>query len=351
MIAMREQITSKVRQGLLPLFGVTGEVEESGTRPTNQEAYDLYLRTTAMSRDAQPNKDAITMLERAVGLDPMYAPAWQTLGLRYYLDSEYSTGGEEAFQKSNAAFERALALDPNLIFAASQLITHRVERGDLVKAYWEANALLKRRPQDPRAHFTLAYVDRYAGFLDESTHECDESLRLDPRDYLIRSCAWSFLSLGRTSRARQFLQLDPGSEWTRWVTVEALLRERKMNEAREAVKRMSTAPEYSRDFFEAVVGLRSPSELDRMSQDAIRSWADRFDDPEDLYQKGAVLAFASKQEAAVYSIRKAIEKNYCAYSALENDPLLDSLRDKPEFADLLKAARLCQEPLLVQQER
>jgi hypothetical protein len=42
----------------------------------------------------------------------------------------------------------------------------------------------------------------------------------------------------------------------------------------------------------------------------------------------------------------AIEHNYCAYSNLEYDPLLSTLRDTPEFADLLKAARFCQLPIL-----
>ena len=56
MIAMREQITSKVRQGLLPLFGVIEETEDGGTRPTNQEAYDLYLKSTAISRMQRQTK-------------------------------------------------------------------------------------------------------------------------------------------------------------------------------------------------------------------------------------------------------------------------------------------------------
>jgi hypothetical protein len=47
-------------------------------------------------------------------------------------------------------------------------------------------------------------------------------------------------------------------------------------------------------------------------------------------------------------LRMAIEQNYCAYSALENDPLLERLRSAPEFAELLRAARFCQEPLLAQ---
>ena len=60
------------------------------------------------------------------------------------------------------------------------------------------------------------------------------------------------------------------------------------------------------------------------------------------------MAIAGKKDAALHLLRMAIEQNYCAYSNLENDPLLDTLRAMPEFADLLKAARYCQEPLLAQ---
>jgi hypothetical protein len=57
---------------------------EAGTRPKSEEAYDLYLRSIAVPRDVAPNKGAIAMLERAVAIDPSYAPAWEALGLRYY---------------------------------------------------------------------------------------------------------------------------------------------------------------------------------------------------------------------------------------------------------------------------
>jgi hypothetical protein len=39
------------------------------------------------------------------------------------------------FQRSIAAFERALALDPNRVGAACKLIVNRVERGELRRAY------------------------------------------------------------------------------------------------------------------------------------------------------------------------------------------------------------------------
>ena len=348
-IALQELLTKQVRTGLLPVLGSGTEFLETSTPPKNQEAYDLYLRSAAVPHDEKPNKQAITMLERAVGLDQSYAPAWQALGIRYYFDSQYSSGGEETFQKSNSSCERALALDPNLILAASQLITNRVERSDLSKAYKEARTLVKRRPQSAQAHFTLAYVDRYAGLLEDSSRECDTALTLDPGNYLFRSCTWTFLYLGKTERAREFILLDAGSEWANWVMPAILMREGKLKEAREAVKKVPAGVRYHRDLTEAVLGVRPASELDRLAQEDSTALA-AGDDPETAYQRGAELAYAGKKEAGVHMLRMAIEQNYCAYSALENDPLLERLRSAPEFADLLRAARFCQEPILAQEK-
>ena len=40
-----------------------------------------------------------------------------------------------------------------------------------------------------------------------------------------RSCAWAFMELGKFDRARDYIQLDAGSEWANYVTPSLLLRE------------------------------------------------------------------------------------------------------------------------------
>ena len=99
------------------------------------------------------------------------------------------------YQRSQSAFERALALDPNLILAAGQLATARADAGDLKGAYQQAQAILKRRPDAAHAHFTMAYVLRYGGLLTEATQECDVAVRLDPGNYQLRACAIPFILL------------------------------------------------------------------------------------------------------------------------------------------------------------
>jgi len=341
LIGIQEKLAKDVRQGLLPMLGAAGGFLETSKRPNNQEAYDLYLRSTAVSHDSAPNRDAIKTLERVVELDPNYAPAWAEVGQRYYYDATYSNGGEQTFQDSNAALERALALDPNLIAAASQLIVNRVDRGELGKAYQAASSLAQRRPENAVAHFTLGYVQRYAGMLEESTRQCDTALTLAPGNYSFRSCAWAFMELSKFDRARDFIQLDAGSEWANYATPSLLLREGRLAEAREGVKRMTDVPQHHRDLLEACVGLRPSSELDRMAHDAETSQPSD-PDPELSYYQGAIYAYCNKKEAAFHMLKTAIESNYCAYSNLLSDPLLRGLHSDRRFDELLTAAHDCQ---------
>src|SRR5262249_52374278 len=146
-------------------------------------AYDLFLRSVAAPHDPDSNREAIKTLESAVEIDSNYAPAWAELGQRYYYDATYSIGGGQTSQKSNSALERALALDPNLIAAASQLVINRVDRGEVGKAYEEATALVKRRPDSAQSHFTLGYVQRYAGLLEKSAYQCETALELAPGNF------------------------------------------------------------------------------------------------------------------------------------------------------------------------
>lgn len=281
------------------------------------------------------------MLEWAVGIDPSYAPAWEALGQRYYFDSTYGGGGEEVFQKSNRAFERAVALDPNRVMAASSLITNRVERGDLGRAYDAATDLVRRRPQSADAHFALSFVYRYAGMLAESTQECNTARQLDPGNFLFRACAWSFLEMGKTDRAMDFVQLDAGSEWAAWVTPYVYLAEGNMAEARNTAKNMAKAPFYHRDLMEACTAVQKPADMAKIVHDAEASVMTE-PDAEAWYHVGALMASCGQPEPALRLLKSAVQQNYCAYSALLDDPLLKDLRKETAFNEVLTASSNCQ---------
>jgi tetratricopeptide (TPR) repeat protein len=349
-IAMREQITLRVRQGLVPVLGGSSASGGTETRPKSEEAYDLYLRSIAVPHDVAPNKDAISMLERAVGIDPSYAPAWQALGLRYYFDATYADGGERTLKRSDSAYERALALDPNLLFAASQLIADRTARGETASAYAEVSALVKGRPDSAQAHFALGYVLRYAGLLDEAARECDTARALDAGNYQFRSCSWVFMELGKPQRAMEFVRLDAGSEWAARQTAFILLGQGKPAEARQSIQRTSDAPLMGRDLVQACLDPQQTSQLDRVAK-KIEAAVLAEVDAEGWYIFGRLLAYCGQKDAARRLLKSGIEHNYCSYQAMQTDPLLAKLRASHEFSELLSSAKDCQSHFLAERNK
>ena len=340
-IGLQGQLKSQIQNGLLPVLGGGGGAIETASRPKSQEAYDFYLRSVAQPHDPKPNKEAIKMLEWAVGIDPTYAPAWEALGQRYNFNSTYGAGGEEAFQLSNQAYERALSLDPNRIMAASNLITNRVERGDLGRAYDAATDLVRRRPQSADAHFALSYVYRYAGMLQQSADECNAARKLDPGNFSFRSCAWSFLEMGKTDQAMDYVHLDAGTEWAAWVTPYVDLAEGDLAEARAAAKNMGTATSYHKPLMEACTAAQRPPDLATIVR-ATESSVMLELDAEAWYHIGALMAACGQSEPALRLLKAAVQQNYCAYSALLDDPLLKDLRKETAFNDVLTASSNCQ---------
>jgi len=342
MISLQSQLSTQVQQGLLPALGVAGGTLTAASRPKSQEAYDLYLHSLALPHDPGPNKDAISVLEHVVGEDPGYAPAWEQLGLRYYYDSYFGGGGEEMFQRSNAAYERALALDPNRVAAASNLITNRVQRGELGRAYEAAIDLVKRRPRSGDAHFALSYVLRYAGMQEKATQECNTARSLDPGNFTFRSCAWAFLEIGKTDQAMDFVHLDAGSEWANWVTPYVYMAAGEPAQAREAAKNVGQSPSYHRDLLVACTEAQRPPDFEKIVKDAEVSVMTE-PDPEAWYHVGALMAYCGQNDAALRLLKAAVQQNYCAYSALLEDPLLKNLRKETAFDEVLTAGSDCQE--------
>ena len=350
MTALQRLLGVQIRQGLLPAVGVTAAPGESATRPRNSAAYDFYLRSAAMPHDPVPNKQAVALLERAVGLDPYYAPAWEALGRRYYWDATYSGGGQAVFDRSSGAYERALALDPNLVTAAAHLTENWVEAGELDKAYLEAEALVRRRPESAEAHFTLAYVLRYAGLLGESARECDVALGLDPANFYFRSCTFAFAEMGQTQRAADYLHLDAGSDFSLSVMPSVLLRAGRVDEARQSLSKMPDNPAWYLGLLQACLESRPEAEIGRLvGQLGPELMAER--DPEMKYYQGSLLAWCGQRDAALGLLRSAVDQNYCATAALDSDPLLAKLRSVPEFGELRRASSECQRKFLAARQK
>lgn len=344
LVAMRDQVTAKVRQGLVPALGASG-VAESGTRPKNEEAYDLYLRSVALAHDGEQNREAIRMLERSVGLDSEFAPAWSALGKRYYFEEEYGPGATGAMTRTEPALRRALALDPNLDDAAQQIVSLDADKGKLAQAYREAKAMVDRKPQSGFAHFTLSYVLRYASLSKEAAQECELATQLDPGNYQFRSCANVFFFVGQFDKAREFNNLDAGSEMANQVDVRILLGEGKTEEALTLLKRLPDSSFFHTRAIEACYATpRPPNAQQLLEQVEKNTFA--YHDPEPRFAVAGLFEPCLGDDFAARLFKAAISDGYCGYDYLQLDPRLARFRKSAEYPALLAQAKECQNRFL-----
>ena len=332
LIGLRERMSGRLRQGLFPLLGGSSGATGAATRPTNPEAYDLFLRSKHLTSDPEPNQRAVELLERAVRLDPDYAPAWAALGNRYYYVG--GSGSGTAYAQARAAIDRALALDPNFFEAASASIVLETEGGRLREADERARDLLRRRPNDAYAHFAQAYVLRYAGLLEEAAAHCDAARAADPQSREFRSCGTPFAQLGEFSKARAYFELDdPSSLWRKASEAAILLRENKPEAAAGLLR------ENPRWFQVAGLVLKEGSRADRdAAAEALAKRALAERDSENRYVMATWLAPCGYRDQALRLLRRAVEDNYLAVPAMDRNVVFDSIRKEPEFAAIREEA-------------
>ncbi len=347
LLVMREAVAERVSRGLLPALGAVAPV--FGSPPANAEAYDLYLRSLALPRHPEPTVRAILLLERAVALDPNFAPAWAALGARQYEHGSYGDGGEGALERALVANRTALELDPETLSAAVGVIKLRTESGDLAQAYAEAQRLVQRFERKAEAHLSLAYTYKYGGMLEASQRHCETAYALDPHNPDLRSCAYSFLYAGRLDRVQAFLDADSGSYFSHWGTVLLNLRRGDEPAALEAARRVPP-DQHIRRFMEACLEGRRGSELDAAEAAFVGFWSGHRD-PELAYALAPMLEYCGRRTAALAFIERAIDQGFCAWPALKSDPAWADLRKDSRFGRIRSDAIACHQRFRAAVER
>ncbi len=337
LLTMRRELTNRINSGLLPKLAPTQKQAPDRSRPNNPEAYSLFLRAAAKSLDEAPNAEALKLLEQAVKLDPTYGSAWEALSARLYFTSAYSTGGAAAIVRSREAAMRALELDPDSIPAAGRLIIIDAESGQTARAYRDAQKLVNRRPDSAQAHFLLSYTLRYGGALEESARSCDKAWSLDSGNVGERSCAITFLQLGNYDRARDFIKLAGGSEWSNNVMGQLLLMQGK---ARESIPLLRG--EFVRQMVTAYADRKPQSALDPLIEQEFARVSSNSDG-EPFFFVGSTVAFCNRPEKALAFFREALRRNYCTYPAVDTSPLFASVRKLPEYRSYRDSAKACHE--------
>jgi TolB-like protein len=298
--------------------------------PANAAAYEYFLRGNQLSHDSRQWSVARDLYVRCVEEDPRFAPGWARLGRMHHVMGKYlETGTRESLEQADAAFRRALELNPGLPLAHKLLAQLDV---DLGRVHDAMTRLIGRGPRaDPEVLAGLVTACRCCGLLEASDAAHGRALALDPK---IRT------SVGHT----WFLQGDYtrvaalGVSGYPYIVPMSMAEVGRRDEAIAVIREVEPkVPPRIRDFVTAARTLLEGNVKESLAAIG-RVTTSEFRDPEGLFYLARHLAHLGAHHEALALLERIIGGGFFCLPALERDPWLDPLRQNPAFLTLLRRA-------------
>jgi DNA-binding winged helix-turn-helix (wHTH) protein/TolB-like protein len=285
---------------------------------------------------------AIKMLEKSTEIDPDYAPAWAYLGASYNSDAAFELGGREQYRRAQAAYERALAIRPNLLEAQVFLANLLIDTGQVEQAVPLLRDALKTNGNYAAAHWELGYAYRFAGMLDESVAECERARQLAPLVKGNGSVLNTYLYLGQYQKFLESLPVDDSS----FILFYRGFGEFHEKHFEQAARDFDRAYELDPSLYAGIGKAISYSIQQRQREglDLLKGLERQIrergvGDPEGTYKLAQAYTVLGDKTSAMRVLRVSVESGFFSYPYLAQDPLLNDLRVEPEFAQILNVAR------------
>jgi TolB-like protein/class 3 adenylate cyclase len=264
--ALQDQVASNVVGVIEPKLRQS-EMERAARKPTDSlDAYDLYLRALAQFHrfTEEGMRYAVALLQRALVIDPSYAPAAALIGFCRHFQRDHGLGGSVSdadvaesmrlarraidagrddpdalwmaafiltvFAGEHAialsAIDRALTLNPNSAHAWHSrgfVLVFSNQPGPAIEALQRAMRLSPLDPLGPGFKSALAGAHFVVGRYEEAVEWADRALHERPDfDPAIGVKVVSCAHLGRIDEAREWLsrrlELQPGLTIAEWKT-------------------------------------------------------------------------------------------------------------------------------------
>jgi len=334
-IALQDRICEQLIRGL-KLNLSTGEQEAlKRDGPQHPLAYEFYLRGLAFANTSEGHKQAVEMLECAVGLDPAYAPAWAALAGRY-LNARHYLRDDSMLNKAETAAKKALEINPQLPVALFWLAVYYAERGDLKQALASCKQLLQAAPNSEYAYQAMGHAYDYAGLPDIALTLFRKAAEINPVAYPYM-IGLIYYQKGDLAESRRQFEAQPNSELfpeiPYWLAVLDYL-DGKRDEACARLEGILTGEGTSKIrgmTYALLCAIRGDhEESNRTIREVLDSGAQLAG--YSYYIPAQIYAQLGDIPACLTMLREAIKTGYGNYPFLMSDPLLEPARSAEGFA-------------------
>jgi len=341
---VQDDVAQAVAREIRLRFGSQQQADLARSRPVNPDAFDAYLQGYYFFQ-RNTNKDmdmAARYYERATQLDPSYALAWVGLSRVRTRQANVSLiPAEEGHRLAREAVERALALNPNLADAHTQM--GRIKQQ--VEFDWaEADASFRRaialEPGDPEIVRSAASLAAMLGRFDEALQLNRRAVDLDP----LNANSWESLGeteffMGQLDEAvadvKKGLELSPDAWSGPFLLSQIYVMQGRPQDALPEIElvRYPSARAYLYPIAYYALGRKKESDA-ALSQLITKYHAS------DAYLIAMVYAFRNQSDEAFEWLDRAYAQRESSLIGTKVEPLLKSLHKDPRYAAFLKKLNL-----------
>jgi adenylate cyclase len=201
--AIQSEIAEKVA-GELRVRLVDSEKRTLEKKPTeNTEAYTYFLQGSELLRNHISAREALTLFEKAIDLDPKFAKAYVGVAdCHLALGESALDSWGVSISSAKGSLERAINLDPDLPEAHASLSGLLFDQDDMPGAEAEARRALELNPSLPDAHRTMWELAALREDREEMVKQMETAYRLDPiRPHFVWLLGHAYLCTGREQEA------------------------------------------------------------------------------------------------------------------------------------------------------
>jgi serine/threonine protein kinase/tetratricopeptide (TPR) repeat protein len=342
LLTVQDHVSQQIIKGLELNLSPAEAANLKPDNPINSQAYEYYLRGVDLY-SLNEFGAAIKMLEKSTAMEPNYALTWAHLGRAYTTNASLQFGGREDYGKAQVAYEKAIALNPALVEPRIYMANLLTDTGRVEQAVPLLRSVLQTSPNSAEAHWELGYAYRFGGMLKESVAECEEARQYNPQVKINSAALNSYLYQGEYAK---FMQSLPSNDSV-YILFYHGFGQYYLNNSEQAAKDFDHAFERDPSLLPADVGKAlsyaikhdnaNGLELLRQTEGKIEERG--VTDAEGIYKVAQAYAVLGDKASALHMLRHSIGGGFFCYPYFVRDPLLQNIRNEPEFQALMSQAR------------
>jgi eukaryotic-like serine/threonine-protein kinase len=315
----------------------------------NPEAVRLYMlgQHYWKKRDENNIKTAIDLFEKAIEIDPLYAPAHAGLANAYVMLARVSYGAQptrDVMAKARAASKEALNLDYSLAEAHTSLgIVLFIYDWDWREAEARFKQAIELKPDYETAHFWYSNLLTAMGRFDEAINVSERAKDLNPfSPAAIINVGSTLYNARRFDQAAEYFEAllakNPNDSRALYMRGLIFLKQEKYDKAIESFERIE-------DKFYAAAPLgyafgkakRQGEALDMIEKLEEFSAQKKHVPP---MEKAIIYIGLNDKEKAFRYLEEAYKEHFVTVAYLKVEPIFDDLRSDPRFNDLIRRINL-----------